>query len=127
MIRTTIAVAVVTALTVSAPRASAQEAIASSRSGPTLQSAALAPRLTLASPAAASAGMAARPLNNGEKLMIIGGVGLITGAIIGDTPGVIIMIASAGVGLYGLYIDLGRPHGLEQGPQLELGYKVNVR
>jgi len=31
------------------------------------------------------------------------------------------------VGLYGLYIDLGRPHGLEQGPQLELGYKVNVR
>ena len=126
MIRTTIAVAVLTALTLSAPRARAQSAAATTTSGPTLQAAALAPRLSLADDAF-SAAAAARPLNNGEKLMIIGGVGLITGAIIGDTPGVIIMIASAGVGLYGLYLDLGRPHGLEQGPQLELGYRVDMR
>lgn len=38
-----------------------------------------------------------------EAMMIVGGVALIVGAIIGDTPGQIIMIGGAGIGLYGLY------------------------
>ena len=36
-------------------------------------------------------------------MMIVGGAALIVGAIIGDTPGTIIMVGGAGVGLYGLY------------------------
>lgn len=38
-----------------------------------------------------------------EAMMIVGGAALIVGAIIGDTPGQIIMIGGAGIGLYGLY------------------------
>ena len=40
---------------------------------------------------------------NSPALMIVGGAALIVGAIIGGTPGTIVMIGGAAVGLYGLY------------------------
>ena len=40
---------------------------------------------------------------NSPALMIVGGAALIGGAIIGGTPGTIVMIGGAAVGLYGLY------------------------
>jgi len=36
-------------------------------------------------------------------LMVVGGAALIVGAIIGGTPGVLIAVAGAAIGLYGLY------------------------
>lgn len=41
--------------------------------------------------------------NQNRAMIIVGGVALVVGAIIGDTPGTIIMVGGAGVGLYGLY------------------------
>jgi hypothetical protein len=41
-----------------------------------------------------------------KALMIVGGAAFLAGAIIGDTPGTLIMIGGAGVGLYGLYLYL---------------------
>ncbi|MDA1082173.1 MAG: hypothetical protein O2973_10940 [Gemmatimonadetes bacterium] len=38
-----------------------------------------------------------------RAMMIVGGAALIVGAIIGDTVGTLVMVAGAGVGLYGLY------------------------
>jgi len=38
-----------------------------------------------------------------RAMMIVGGAGLIVGAIIGDTAGTLVMVGSAGVGLWGLY------------------------
>ena len=38
--------------------------------------------------------------------MILGGAIFLTGAIIGDDPGTIIMISGAAVGIYGLYLYL---------------------
>jgi len=42
-------------------------------------------------------------LGQARALMIVGGAALITGAIIGGSPGTIIMVGGAVVGLYGLY------------------------
>lgn len=39
-------------------------------------------------------------------LMIVGGAAFLAGAIIGGSPGTIIMIGGAAVGLYGLYLYL---------------------
>ena len=36
-------------------------------------------------------------------LMVVGGAALIVGAVIGGTPGLLIAIAGAAIGLYGLY------------------------
>jgi len=36
-------------------------------------------------------------------LMVVGGAALIIGAVIGGTPGVLIAVAGAAIGLYGLY------------------------
>lgn len=43
---------------------------------------------------------------DGKMYMIIGGAAFLAGAIIGDDAGTIIMIAGAGVGIYGLYLYL---------------------
>lgn len=89
--------------------------------GPTEAAASLSPRLAeqpLATPAPNRSDFA---LSNGEKLMVLGGAALITGAIIGDTPGTIIMIGGGAVLLYGLYLQLGRPHS---GEPTDIGYSV---
>lgn len=41
-----------------------------------------------------------------QVLMIVGGAALLTGAIIGDDAGTIVMIGGAAVGLWGLYLFL---------------------
>jgi hypothetical protein len=41
--------------------------------------------------------------NQARAMMIVGVAGLIAGAIIGDTPGTIIMVGGTVVGLIGLY------------------------
>ena len=38
-----------------------------------------------------------------RAMIIVGAAGLIVGAIIGDTAGTLVMVGSAGVGLWGLY------------------------
>lgn len=45
-------------------------------------------------------------LSHGQVLMIVGGAALLTGAIIGDDAGTLIMIGGAGIGLWGLYLYL---------------------
>jgi len=106
------------ALMLAAPRAEAQSAAPLGAGTPTLQAASLSPRLALHVADAPDVPVAPLPpasgggLDNGEKLMIIGGAALIAGAIIGNTAGTIIMIGGAGVGLYGLYIHLGKPKGM---------------
>ncbi|AMW05539.1 hypothetical protein [Gemmatimonas phototrophica] len=41
--------------------------------------------------------------SNNRALMIVGGVGLVIGAVIGGDAGTLVMLGSAGVGLLGLY------------------------
>lgn len=41
-----------------------------------------------------------------QVLMIVGGAALLTGAIIGDDAGTIVMIGGAAIGLWGLYLFL---------------------
>lgn len=42
-------------------------------------------------------------LGQARAMMIVGGAALIAGAIIGDTPGTIVMVGGAVIGLIGLY------------------------
>lgn len=111
-------IAVAAAFSISgASRAAAQSAPAAPAAapalapvGPTRSAAAISPTLALAeAPAAASSEAFARKLTNGQKLMILGGAILITGAIIGGDAGTIIMIGGGAVGIYGLYLQLGQP------------------
>lgn len=53
------------------------------------------------SPAVAAANHA--NLGQAKAMMVVGAAALITGAIIGGTPGTIIMVGGAVIGLYGLY------------------------
>lgn len=118
MLRAGMLVAAAAAFMLSAPGAGAQAVAPAAPvpGGPTMLSASLAPRLDLRNETT-GATSARYTLDNGSKLMIIGGVALLTGAIIGDTPGTIIMVGGAAVGLYGLYVHLNRPHGTA-----EVGY-----
>ena len=68
---------------------------------------------------------------SGVGLMILGGAALITGLIIGDDAGTVIAVGGALVGLYGLYVYLGRPTGMGNGDaahsqRIGLGYKLNT-
>ncbi|HEY7878205.1 MAG TPA: hypothetical protein VIC55_08260 [Gemmatimonadaceae bacterium] len=87
--------------------------------GPTFAAAALSPQLAAEPAAVPVMSSSNSSLTNGEKLMILGGAALITGAIIGGTSGTIVMIGGAAVGLYGLYLHLGRPHS---GEPTRIGY-----
>ena len=78
-----------------------------SSSGPTIQSAAVGFRLH-ESRADASTKMTAAPLlarHQGQDvaLMAVGVGAMIAGALIGDTPGTIILIGGAAMALFGLY------------------------
>lgn len=118
MVRAWMAAAAAAVLVLAAPRANAQSAAPLGAGAPTMQAASLSPRLALHDVAASDLPEAPLPaarssgLDAGDKLMIIGGAAFIAGAIIGNTAGTIIMIGGAGVGLYGLYIHLGRPKGM---------------
>ena len=103
---------------------------AATATGPSNDAATLSPRL--ASNAALTTNAMRRPSrNSGVGLMIFGGAALITGLIIGDDAGTVIAVGGALVGLYGLYVYLGRPTGMEHGDaahsqRIGLGYKLNT-
>ena len=147
MVKLTLVVAMLLAVSVIAPRAQAQDVQLASTdvavaapapqtdvaqgalapTGPSLQASTLSPRL--ASDAPFETNTMRRPARgSGVGLMILGGAALITGAIIGDTPGTIIMVGGAIVGLYGLYVYLDRPTGMEQrsGTGIGLGYSLKT-
>ena len=92
-----------------APISAAAPVSPASQIGPTMQSASVAlqrPSVALTETAAASA-LAAQRRNAGlgqaQAMMIVGGAAILVGAIVGDSPGQIIMIGGAVVGLVGLY------------------------
>jgi hypothetical protein len=94
-------------------------------SGPSMQSSTLSPRFSTST--ALDANAMRRPSGgSGVGLMILGGAALITGVIIGDKAGTIIAVGGAIVGLYGLYVYLGRPSGMDQSNRIGLGYKLNT-
>ncbi len=71
-------------------------------SGPTLASldfAVPAPRMAFDAPSA----FAVQPNRQNVALMVVGGAGLLVGAVIGGDEGTIIMIAGGGIGLLGLW------------------------
>ncbi len=106
-----------------APLASIEQA----PSGPSIQSAQLSPRFSTETALSANS-MRTPSRGSGVGLMILGGAALITGAIIGGSAGTIIAVGGAGVGLYGLYVYLDRPHGMEQrnGSGIGLGYSLKT-
>ncbi len=95
-------------------------------SGPSLQSTELSPRYSTETNFDTYA-MRRRPAKGtGVPLMILGGAALITGVIIGDKAGTIIAVGGAIVGLYGLYVYLGRPSAMDHNNRIGLGYKLNT-
>jgi hypothetical protein len=145
MVKFSLAVAAMLALTVAGARAQAQdEQFASvdqtpieqdtptpaeldvpAPTGPSLEASALSPRLS--SDAALTTNTMRRPTHSaGVGLMIFGGAALITGLVVGGDAGTVIAVGGALVGLYGLYVYLGRPTGMEQGSRIGLGYKLNT-
>jgi hypothetical protein len=96
--------------------------------GPTMSSAALAPRLDITgTDAAADAAAAARrPFGLSQTLMIVGGAAFVAGAIIGDDAGTVLMVAGAGVGLYGLYLYLHEPSKSMGSRSIGVGYRLPV-
>jgi hypothetical protein len=97
----------------------------SAPSGPSMEASTLSPRFSRA--ASVTANTMRRPTHSaGVGLMIFGGAALITGLVIGGGAGTVIAVGGALVGLYGLYVYLGRPTGMEQGSRIGLGYKLNT-
>jgi hypothetical protein len=98
--------------------------------GPSMNAATLSPRIS--SDAALSTHAMRRPSrNSGVGLMIFGGAALITGLVVGGDAGTVIAVGGALVGLYGLYVYLGRPTGMGHGDaahnqRIGLGYKLNT-
>ncbi|HEY7860686.1 MAG: hypothetical protein ACHQRL_07705 [Gemmatimonadales bacterium] len=149
MVKLTFAAALLLAVSIIAPRAQAQapsEQLASlnpvaeapvqqpaiapaelAPTGPSMEGSTLSPRLATDAPLEMNA-MRRPTRGSGVGLMILGGAALITGAIIGGTPGTIIMVGGAAVGLYGLYVYLDRPTGMEQrsGNGIGLGYSLKT-
>ena len=121
MLRTGLFLAAAAAILAGAPLGAQGLTAQSAPAGPTAAAASLSPRLAEQPAAAPTMNRSDFALTNGEKLMVLGGAALITGAIIGDTPGTIIMIGGGAVLLYGLYLQLGRPHS---GEPTDIGYSV---
>ena len=95
------------------------------QTGPSMEASALSPRFS--SDAALTTNTMRRPTRGaGVGLMIFGGAALITGLVVGGDAGTVIAVGGALVGLYGLYVYLGRPTGMEQGTRIGLGYKLNT-
>jgi hypothetical protein len=99
-------------------------------SGPAMDAAALSPRLALPSARSTSvtdATSAARPLRTSEILMIVGGAAIVTGALVGDDAGTVIIIGGAAVGLYGLYLFLQEQRVSGGRPSVGIGYRYRLR
>lgn len=94
--------------------------------GPTMNSAALAPRLEVSGEEAGAMAAARRPFGLSQTLMIVGGAAFVAGAIIGDDAGTVLMVAGAGVGLYGLYLYLHNPSTSASSRSIGVGYRLPV-
>jgi hypothetical protein len=94
--------------------------------GPTANSAALAPRLDISGENAHALAAARRPFGLSQTLMIVGGAAFVAGAIIGDDAGTVMMVAGAGVGLYGLYLYLHEPSTSARSRSIGVGYRIPV-
>jgi hypothetical protein len=94
-----------------------------SATGPTQRAATLSPRHSSSNSKDMNA-MRRPSRGSGVGLMILGGAALVTGLIIGDNAGTVIAVGGALVGLYGLYVYLGRPSGMEHNDRIGLGYKL---
>jgi hypothetical protein len=140
MHRKWIAAAVIAAAASWAPGAQAQfDENSRLPTGPGMEAATLSPRpvvshallasATSATSTTSAAGetRAARPLRTSEILMIVGGAGIITGALIGGDAGTVIIIGGAGVGLYGLYLFLQEQRMSESRPAVGIGYSYHLR
>lgn len=96
----------VCALALISGSSNAQQVSRTESKGPTLQSAALGFHVTEAK-VNASTRVTSAPCcrNQGQDvaMMAVGVGAMIVGALVGDTAGTIIIIAGAGVALYGLY------------------------
>ncbi|HET7623133.1 MAG TPA: hypothetical protein VFK39_14605 [Gemmatimonadaceae bacterium] len=95
-------------------------------SGPTLNSDALAPRLDIAGEKSKTVAADGRPFGLSQTLMIVGGAAFVAGAIIGDDAGTVMMVAGAGVGLYGLYLYLHKPSTSADSRSIGVGYRIPV-
>jgi hypothetical protein len=118
---------------VDVPAPAAEEPVAANlavATGPSMDAAALSPRVSHDA-ALSTHSMRRATRGSGVGLMLFGGAALITGLIIGDDAGTVIAVGGALVGLYGLYVFLGRPTGMEHGSaahsqRIGLGYKLNT-
>ena len=100
----TLARAALLALLTAAPAWAQRTSPAAPAAGPTLEGAISAVRAPVTTTHREPLGAAlARPLRQSETLMIIGGGLFLTGAIIGDDAGTILMVGGVVTGLYGLY------------------------
>lgn len=89
------------------PAAIDAQQVMNSKSGPTLTAASVGFRVTQAkvdaSTKVTAAPLIARHQGQDVALMAVGVGAMIAGALIKDTPGTIIIIAGAGMALFGLY------------------------
>lgn len=83
-----------------APQAQTQTRAAA---GPTMSSNVAGIKRTTAAAAKAPAAEARLGAGRNVAMMVVGGAAIIIGAIIGGTAGVLIAVAGAAIGLYGLY------------------------
>jgi hypothetical protein len=82
----------------------AQQSLRSAASGPTIQSAAVGFRVSVAENAELkSAAQVRRGQGQDVALMVVGVGAMIVGAIVGDDAGTIILIGGAALALWGLY------------------------
>jgi hypothetical protein len=91
-----------------------------------LREAAMSLRLELSTQSEMSSAAAARrPFGTSQTLMIVGGAALLAGAIIGGDAGTVMMVGGAGIGLYGLYLFLREPSGIDA-RAVGIGYRLPV-
>jgi hypothetical protein len=94
--------------------------------GPLMSSAAIAPQLQISGESSDALAAARRPFGLSQTLMIVGGAAFVAGAIIGDDAGTVMMVAGAGVGLYGLYLYLHEPSKSLGSRSVGVGYRLPV-
>lgn len=81
----------------------AATAVREAKPGPTLDRAAAGVHVSRNAPAAPAPEPRRAESKQSDAMMIVGGAGLIVGAIIGDTAGTLLMVGGAVLGLFGLY------------------------
>ncbi|HUQ21014.1 MAG TPA: hypothetical protein VM099_15450 [Gemmatimonadaceae bacterium] len=98
------ALAVISTSTIASAQSPAPKAVQQS-AGPTVSASQAGIRAPATSRALSTSAAKDAHMGAGRNvaLMVVGGAALIIGAIMGDTAGLLIAVAGAAVGLYGLY------------------------